>query len=172
MWTSTAGCNSTLRTSITGRCGSISRSFCAPFPSFFPDAVHTRGCTNSCVRVEPAFRPASKRQMKNGRGGVIAQYPAPQGRNNTSPGRKPWVKWEKLGSPFRDGTVLTHPLQARTTYEWAYQSRNRCWKTAFEQCAWRPPPTVNIRLTAGESCVWRANLCSTGGRPVTIRVYL
>ena len=28
-----------------------------------------------------------------------------------SPGRKPWVKWEKLTSPFRDGTVLTHPLK-------------------------------------------------------------
>src|ERR1039458_5318419 len=26
---------------------------------------------------------------------------APQGRNNISPGRKPWVNWEKLTSPFR-----------------------------------------------------------------------
>ena len=29
---------------------------------------------------------------------------------------KPWVKWEKLTSPFRDGTVLTHPRQALVTF--------------------------------------------------------
>ena len=45
----------------------------------------------------------------------IAQNLAPQGRNNISLGSKPWVKWGKILSPFRDGTVLTHPLKAPTT---------------------------------------------------------
>src|SRR5664279_1889744 len=34
----------------------------------------------------------------------------PEWRNKLSPGRKPRVKWGEITSPFRDGTVLTHPL--------------------------------------------------------------
>jgi hypothetical protein len=41
---------------------------------------------------------------------------------------------------------------------------------AFDRISTRT--AVNIRLTASESCARHANLCSTGGRPVTIRVYL
>jgi hypothetical protein len=36
-------------------------------------------------------------------------------------GRKSWVNWEKLTSPFRDGTVLTLPLAARTLIRGAAQ---------------------------------------------------
>src|ERR1019366_3593369 len=54
----------------------------------------------------------------------------------SSPGRagvvKPWVKSEKLASPFRDGRVLTHPLKARTTQatttlELLWNSDRRNW---------------------------------------------
>ena len=42
-----------------------------------------------------------------------AEKPAPNGAKELSPALQRWVKWEKLTSPFRDDTVLTHPLQAR-----------------------------------------------------------
>ena len=38
-----------------------------------------------------------------------------RGGTDVSPGRKPWVKREIDSSPFRDGTVLTHTLNAHTT---------------------------------------------------------
>ena len=37
---------------------------------------------------------------------------------------KPWVDWEKLTSPFRDGTVLTFPLAAGTLIRGAAQGNS------------------------------------------------
>jgi N-methylhydantoinase B len=82
------------------------------------DVLDDDGVTGEPVRI--AVRITFPRGLKSvdenffrfGAGERFAQNRAPQGRNNVSPGRKPWEKSEKVTSPFRDGTVLTHTLKS------------------------------------------------------------
>src|ERR1019366_6363241 len=119
MWTLTAGCNSTSPTSITGRCGSISRSSCAPFPSFFPDAVHTRAL--------PKLVCAGKAGISQGRDNCAV----PEGTHKfftLYPGLTPWAN---IVSPLRgfdfaqsfhcsnSERVLTHTCSEGPHYQWS-----------------------------------------------------
>src|SRR5664279_885862 len=70
----------------------------------------------------------------------LRKIKAPQGRNNISPGRKPWVTGEKLMSPFRDGTVLTHPLQARV-------KTAQTQVPAFFSCPWTQASRGRVRTS-------------------------